>query len=66
MTHQLMVKTVRANRLMSIFEVAEEMRRLSNDNIALIENKPQWCPQCESMIDAMGRCSSQCDRWEKL
>lgn len=66
MTHQLMVKKIRANRLMSIFEIAEEMRKLSENTIELIDNKPQWCPQCESMIDAMGCCSAQCNRWEKL
>jgi hypothetical protein len=52
---QKIVKRKNMNNFFSFSDLAEEMIRRAKENVLLIENWPEFCPECETMI-VDGRC----------
>lgn len=53
-----MLKAYRINTPMSIMEIAARMQEIGEDNLRMIDNRPEFCGDCGSMLLADGRCPS--------
>ena len=51
----------------TMIEMMAELKLRIDELKRLIKNKPAWGPECESMLDAQGKCTNtQCNQNQRL